>query len=518
MPTPSPFLDLHPERAALGFPVRGHRAHRPAARRGALEPDGCRSRGVARALTPSARLRSAHPFRARAPIAGSGFANASCALTRSSSSSSTRPNRRRSCARTGSTTREAREGERPESIGEAVHALQAAGVSADEMQALIERLEVCPTLTAHPTEARRRSVLDKLQAIGRALVGASGRRAAARRRLAAQQPLEEEVRRLLTVLWQTDELRATPLTVVDEAANTLYFIEHSILDILRLAARRPACGAQALLPGPRVHDRAFRAIRLVGRRRSRRQPERLRRSHVADADPPQATHPRTLHRPRRRAAARAHRQHAARRVSEPLLQSIAEDARTIALSAETLQRYHVEPYALKLVYIGARLAATLAHVNTLANFESPARRLAARRTQAPQRFSRISRSFERVSSESRRSARGTGSARSSDRAGDGVRLPSGDARHPPAQRRARTRGGRVIAAAHVLPPETKYSALPEEEKVALLTRELSNPRPLLSHDRSAPTKRSACWTCSTSMRNGAETALAARRSRPTSSA
>ena len=42
----------------------------------------------------------------------------------------------------------------------------------------------------------------------------------------------------------------------------------------------------------------------------------------------------------------------------------------------------------------------------------------------------------------------------------------------------------LIAAAHVLPPEKKYSSLPEEEKVALLTRELSNPRPLLSHDRS----------------------------------
>ena len=72
--------------------------------------------------------------------------------------------------------RRARGVARPESIAEAVHALHAAGVRRRTMQALIERLEVCPTLTAHPTEARRRSVLDKLQAIGSALVERASRR------------------------------------------------------------------------------------------------------------------------------------------------------------------------------------------------------------------------------------------------------------------------------------------------------------------------------------------------------
>jgi phosphoenolpyruvate carboxylase len=54
---------------------------------------------------------------------------------------------------------------RTESIREAVLKLKENGLTAEQMQALIQRIDVCPTLTAHPTEARRRAVLDKLQRV-----------------------------------------------------------------------------------------------------------------------------------------------------------------------------------------------------------------------------------------------------------------------------------------------------------------------------------------------------------------
>jgi len=54
---------------------------------------------------------------------------------------------------------------RQESIAEAIAQLRAQGVTADQMQALLKKVDICPTLTAHPTEARRRSVLSKLQRI-----------------------------------------------------------------------------------------------------------------------------------------------------------------------------------------------------------------------------------------------------------------------------------------------------------------------------------------------------------------
>src|SRR5581483_1943853 len=108
----------------------------------------------------------------------------------------------------------ARAGLRPESIGEAITTLAAAGVTSTEMQALLDRLDICPTLTAHPTEARRRSVQDKLQAIAEALVD----RALPTDIPRLDGPLnvvdtaETEMKRAITALWQTDEVRATPLT------------------------------------------------------------------------------------------------------------------------------------------------------------------------------------------------------------------------------------------------------------------------------------------------------------------
>ena len=52
---------------------------------------------------------------------------------------------------------------RAESIDEAVSTLKAIGFSYDQVMALITGLDIQPTLTAHPTDARRRTILYKLQ-------------------------------------------------------------------------------------------------------------------------------------------------------------------------------------------------------------------------------------------------------------------------------------------------------------------------------------------------------------------
>ena len=132
--------------------------------------------------------------------------------------------------------RQARAGGSPrsESIAEAIQTLARAGASAEDVQAVIAGLDICPTLTAHPTEARRRSVLDKLESIARGLV---------ERALPADVPrldgplntadsTDHELVRTLTALWQTDEVRASALTVGDEAGNILYFFERSIFDVV----------------------------------------------------------------------------------------------------------------------------------------------------------------------------------------------------------------------------------------------------------------------------------------------
>jgi phosphoenolpyruvate carboxylase len=104
----------------------------------------------------------------------------------------------------------------------------------DEKQArkVLEDVFVCPTLTAHPTEARRRAVLNRLDAIAIALWQSQVRE----EDLGLESPLGATdmaavaIRRNLTALWQTDELRTSRLTVPEEVTNALFYFERSIFD------------------------------------------------------------------------------------------------------------------------------------------------------------------------------------------------------------------------------------------------------------------------------------------------
>src|SRR5205814_9955155 len=55
-------------------------------------------------------------------------------------------------------------------FAQVVSAAAAQGVSADEMRALVARLRVRPVITAHPTEAKRVTVLEKHRPIYRYLL------------------------------------------------------------------------------------------------------------------------------------------------------------------------------------------------------------------------------------------------------------------------------------------------------------------------------------------------------------
>jgi phosphoenolpyruvate carboxylase len=59
---------------------------------------------------------------------------------------------------------------RPESLDDAIGRLAAAGWDASRVWTLLSELDVEPTLTAHPTEARRRTVLEKQLEIARCVV------------------------------------------------------------------------------------------------------------------------------------------------------------------------------------------------------------------------------------------------------------------------------------------------------------------------------------------------------------
>lgn len=113
---------------------------------------------------------------------------------------------------------------RPESLSEAVGALAHSGHSLADVLEILEALDVRPTLTAHPTESRRRSVMQKQSQIADLLAVNNAEETTPAERARA----ESTVRRTLALLLVTDEIRARRLEVIDEVRNGLHYLAGAI--------------------------------------------------------------------------------------------------------------------------------------------------------------------------------------------------------------------------------------------------------------------------------------------------
>ena len=144
-----------------------------------------------------------------------------------------RVRRRREIEREGGTLRE--------SLDEALALLAAAGVGEDELREAAGRVSVELVLTAHPTEALPRTILEKHRRVEELLEELDDPRSTPQERAKAGERLVEEV----TILWQTDEVRSDRPRVVDEIRQGLWFVEDSLWD----AAAELQAVWQARLPG-----------------------------------------------------------------------------------------------------------------------------------------------------------------------------------------------------------------------------------------------------------------------------
>ncbi|MCX7691718.1 phosphoenolpyruvate carboxylase [Thermoflexus sp.] len=113
---------------------------------------------------------------------------------------------------------------RPESIAEAFQRIRAAGVPGEAMRALLDALSIEPVFTAHPTEAKRRTVRGLLGRIRAILIDLDAPDRLPREREALLRRLRAE----LTAFWQTDLIRVRRPSVMDEVENGLSFFVRTL--------------------------------------------------------------------------------------------------------------------------------------------------------------------------------------------------------------------------------------------------------------------------------------------------
>ncbi|RMF64504.1 MAG: phosphoenolpyruvate carboxylase, partial [Bacteroidetes bacterium] len=354
---------------------------------------------------------------------------------------------------------------RADAIDEAVHRLRERGVPVEDALALLARLDIQPTMTAHPTEARRRSILYKQQRLAALL--------AERRRHCEMTPEEEQaaardLHDQIALLLATDEVRAERVTVENEVEHGLYFLGNTLWEAV-----------------PRIYEDVRRAFERYYGVTPDLPPFLRFRSWIGsdrDGNPnvtPEVTRW-TLRRQRQTALRRHHEalRHLRRelslserqiRIPDELYASLARDAGEVTLDPTLARQFQHEPYRLKISYMMTRVAALLEAVTAgtpeggtppydAARFVDDLRLL--QRCLEATGFAELARngSLGRLLARARTF---------------GFHMAALDVRQ-----HSRVHEEAVAALLRVAGVTDDYATLAESDRVALLSRELGNPRPL----------------------------------------
>jgi phosphoenolpyruvate carboxylase len=142
---------------------------------------------------------------------------------------------------------------RSESIAQAMAEVRAVGVSVERFRDILAVALVEPVLTAHPTEARRRTILHKLRNLS-TLIAPFDQPHITRREREAQLMA---IREVVAALWVSEEVRERRLSVLDEVRNGLYFFETSLWDVVPRLYRDMEVAIAETWPGSQVDVPSF---------------------------------------------------------------------------------------------------------------------------------------------------------------------------------------------------------------------------------------------------------------------
>ncbi|MCK5647826.1 MAG: phosphoenolpyruvate carboxylase, partial [Gammaproteobacteria bacterium] len=112
------------------------------------------------------------------------------------------------------------------SFSKTLKEFQKEDISAEQFQKLLNKLSYMPVFTAHPTEAKRRTILECLRRIFIVIKNLDDPRLGQYQKESLTRELNNEIQ----VLWKTDEVRAEKPEVIDEVKNGLYYFRESLFD------------------------------------------------------------------------------------------------------------------------------------------------------------------------------------------------------------------------------------------------------------------------------------------------
>ena len=134
------------------------------------------------------------------------------------------------------------------SMREAIGLLKQEGMTADDLAALLARAEVRLVMTAHPTEARRRTILEKQARVFAAIRDLDER--------PGTPSDEKRTRRVLAAtiaeLWSSNEVRAIRITVLDELQSILIHFRTTLFDVVPELYREIEDALEEYYPGEAI--------------------------------------------------------------------------------------------------------------------------------------------------------------------------------------------------------------------------------------------------------------------------
>lgn len=140
-----------------------------------------------------------------------------------------------------------------ESVEAALVELRKSGVKAAEIQSLFKTANIIPVFTAHPSEARRRTVLDKLDCLAMCLD-----------RLEYEILLPSEKAEILNSIaeqietfWVTKSVRDYKPKVIDEVRQVIETVMESLVTIVPRLYRDIECALNKVYPGEVIDIPAF---------------------------------------------------------------------------------------------------------------------------------------------------------------------------------------------------------------------------------------------------------------------